>query len=242
MKRFTSAVCVVAIVAACQTPGAQGPGTDPTPEHAGTEPSAEAADHAGDSDDSKDPTNTHGLKLSKAREAIAKLTQSLTRGDVERALDRMAVEISGRLSGKDPLVLCVLNGALIPMGHLLTRLSFPLRQDYIHVSRYGGDITATEVEWIGQPSTLLKDETVLVFDDILDEGVTLAEIVKACKEAKAKAIYTAVLVEKQHNRGNGFKADFVGLPVEDSYVFGFGMDYKGYLRNSAGIYAVAESV
>jgi len=155
--------------------------------------------------------------------------------EVEQALDRMAVEITGRLSGEDPIVLCVLNGALIPAGHLLTRLAFPLRQDYVHATRYRGDTTGAELDWIGQPSTSLHDETVLVVDDILDEGITLSEIVKACRDAGAKAVYSAVLVEKLHNRCNGFKADFVGLQVEDRYVFGFGMDYKGYLRNLPGI-------
>jgi len=176
-----------------------------------------------------------------AAEVLATARQIYSQAEVERALDRMAVEITGRLSGTDPLVLTVLNGALIPAGHLLTRLPFPLRLDYIHASRYRGDISATELEWIGQPSSSLKDETLLIIDDILDEGVTLREIVKACEEAQARKIYTAVLVEKLHDRGNGFMADFVGLQVEDSYVFGYGMDYKGYLRNAAGIFAVSES-
>ncbi len=159
---------------------------------------------------------------------------------VEQALDRMAVEITGKLAGEDPVVLCVLNGALIPMGHLLTRLTFPLRQDYIHATRYGTETTGTQLEWIGHPSTSLKGETVLVIDDILDEGITLAAITDACREAGARSIYTAVLVEKVRVRNSTIQADFTGLKVEDRYVFGYGMDYKGYLRNVAGIYAVAK--
>ncbi len=173
-----------------------------------------------------------------AAEALATAEQLYSRSEVEQTLDRMALEITARLSGTDPIVLCVLNGALIPMGQLLTRLSFPLRQDYIHASRYRGETTGTELEWIGRPSTSLRGETVLVVDDILDEGITLLEIVRACQDAGAESVWTAVLVEKLHDRGNGFKADFVGLEVDDRYVFGFGMDYKGYLRNAAGIYAV----
>jgi hypoxanthine phosphoribosyltransferase len=149
--------------------------------------------------------------------------------------------ITGKLSGKDPLVLCVLNGALIPTGHLLTRLNFTLRHDYIHATRYRGGTSGAELEWIGRPSTTLKDEIVLVIDDILDQGVTLSAIVDACKEAGAKAVYSAVLVEKRHDKGNGFKADFIGLMVEDRYVFGYGMDYMGYHRNASGIFAVAEN-
>jgi hypoxanthine phosphoribosyltransferase len=147
-----------------------------------------------------------------------------SREDVERALDRMAMEITGRLSGEAPIVLSVLNGALIPTGHLLTRLGFPLRQDYVHATRYRGDTVGAELEWIGQPSTALQDQSVLVVDDILDEGVTLRAIVEACRQAGAREVLSAVLVEKLHKRGVGFKADFVGLTVEDRYVFGYGMD------------------
>jgi hypoxanthine phosphoribosyltransferase len=161
---------------------------------------------------------------------------------VEQALDRLAMEITGRISGEDPIILCVLNGALIPTGHLLTRLHFPLRQDYVHATRYRGNTSGTDLEWIGQPSASLKDQTVLVIDDILDEGVTLTAIVDACREAEAKAVYSAVLVEKLHKRGVGYKADFVGLTVEDRYVFGYGMDYKGYLRNVPEIKAVPMTI
>lgn len=173
-----------------------------------------------------------------AEAVLATADQLYTLSDIEQALDRMAGAISARLATENPLILCVLNGALIPMGYLLTRLNFPLRHDYVHATRYRGEISGKTLEWISKPGVSLKDETVLIVDDILDEGVTLAEIVKACREAEAKAVYTAVLVEKRHQRGNGFMADFVGLEVDDRYVFGFGMDYKGYLRNLAGIFAV----
>jgi hypoxanthine phosphoribosyltransferase len=174
-----------------------------------------------------------------AADVLATADQIYTQAEIERELDRLALEITGKLSGEDPLVLCVLNGALIPTGHLLTRLNFPLRHDYIHATRYRGNTIGAEMEWIGRPSSSLEDETVLVVDDILDEGVTLSAIVEACHKAQAKKVYSAVLVEKVHDRGVGFAADFVGLTVEDRYVFGFGMDYMEYHRNLPGIYAVA---
>ncbi len=176
-----------------------------------------------------------------AADTLALADELYSQQEVEQALDRLAVEITGRLSGEDPILLCVLNGALIPTGHLLTRLNFPLRQDYVHATRYRGSTAGAGLEWIGQPSTSLQDQTVLVIDDILDEGVTLSAIVDACHQAGAKAVYSAVLVEKLHDRGVGYKADFIGLTVEDRYVFGYGMDYKGYLRNVPAIMAVRAS-
>ena len=159
---------------------------------------------------------------------------------VESALDEMARRISERLSGSDPLVLPVMIGGVVLAGQLLPRLQFPLRLDYIHATRYRGDTRGGELYWIQQPRGALTGQSILLVDDILDEGITLAEIASTCRQAGAREVLSAVLVEKLHDRGNGFQADFVGLQVEDRYVFGYGMDYKGYLRNANGIYAVTK--
>lgn len=161
--------------------------------------------------------------------------------EVEAAIARMAGEISARLNGKNPLVLCVLTGALIPTGALLTRLDFPLELDYIHATRYGSATSGGSLHWIAHPRLSLKGRTVLVVDDILDEGATLAAIVEHCRAEGAEEVLSAVFTEKRHDRKNGLKADFAGLEVEDRYVFGYGMDYKGYLRNAPGIFAVKNS-
>jgi hypoxanthine phosphoribosyltransferase len=159
---------------------------------------------------------------------------------VEGALDDMARRIRQRLSGSDPLVLPIMVGGVVLAGKLLPRLEFPLRLDYIHATRYRGETRGGELDWIHRPYRSLAAQTVLLLDDILDEGITLSEIATACRRSGAREVLSAVLVEKLHDRGNGFKADFVGLRVEDRYVFGYGMDYKDYLRNAAGIYAIRE--
>ena len=157
---------------------------------------------------------------------------------VEAALDRLAQEISDRLGKSDPLVMCVLRGGMIPAGILIPRLNFPLQIDYVHATRYADGTQGGEIQWIVTPSSSLEGRTVLLIDDILDEGRTLAAIIHGCKAAGAKEVYSAVLVNKLHDRKNNMAADFCGLDVEDRYVFGYGMDYKGYLRNANGIYAV----
>lgn len=179
------------------------------------------------------------ITAQQASEVLAKADLIYSAAEVEQALDQMATDISAQLATEDPLVLCVMNGALIPAGQLLTRLDFPLRQDYIHASRYQGGTSGSELEWKGRPSISLAGETILIVDDILDHGITIAAIVKECEEAGAKRVFSAVLAEKKHHRGIGFNADFIGLQVEDRYVFGYGMDYMGYHRNAPGIYAVA---
>jgi hypoxanthine phosphoribosyltransferase len=179
------------------------------------------------------------INAQQAAEVLATADLIYTKQDVEQAMDRMAKEISAQLSNEDPLLLCVMNGALIPAGQLLTRLDFPLRHDYIHATRYRGGTSGSELQWKGHP-TSLAGESILVIDDILDHGITLSAIVSACRDAGAKKVLSAVLVQKQHDRGIGFSADFVGLYVEDRYVFGYGMDYMGYHRNVPGIYAARD--
>jgi hypoxanthine phosphoribosyltransferase len=162
---------------------------------------------------------------------------------VQAALERMAGQITAALDGTLPIVLCILNGGIIPTGHLLTRLAFPLETDYLHATRYHGKTTGgAAIEWLCKPHLPLEGRTVLLVDDILDEGHTLKAIREYCRGAGAARVYTAVLVEKHHNRRvAGMTADFVGLGVEDYYVFGCGMDYKGYLRNLNGVFTLGEA-
>ena len=158
---------------------------------------------------------------------------------VEAALDRMAAGISARLSNSNPLILCVMSGGLIITGRLATRLHFPLQMDYIHATRYQNTTRGKELHWKAMPALPLAGRVVLVVDDILDEGVTLRRILDWCHEQQASEVYSAVLVDKQHDRKHSaLKADFTGLEVDDHYLFGYGMDYKGYLRNCPGIFAV----
>ncbi len=86
----------------------------------------------------------------------------------------------------------------------------------------------------------MAGRSVLIVDDILDEGTTLAAIIDYCKAQGASEVLTAVLVDKEHNRKArpDLKCDFTGMTVEDRFLFGYGMDYKGYWRNAPGIYAV----
>lgn len=160
---------------------------------------------------------------------------------VEQALDTMAEAITEKIGDKNPILLCVLVGSVIPTGMLLPRLGFPLEVDYVHASRYRSSTKGYELEWIAKPRTSLKGRTVLVIDDILDGGITLAEIIKYCQAEGAQEVYSAVLVDKPKVREEGglLKADFTGLEVEDRYVFGYGLDYHEYLRNAPGIYAVS---
>lgn len=160
---------------------------------------------------------------------------------VETALAHMATRISQKLSGTDPLVVCVMTGGVVPFGLLLPRLQFPLQIDYVHATRYGKKLQGGQLQWISGPHQDPRGRVVLLVDDILDEGTTLAGIESRYRSEGAREVYKAVLVVKNRVRQHDVKVEFAGLEVPDRYVFGCGMDYKGYLRNVAGIYAEAEN-
>ncbi|MDO9047538.1 MAG: hypoxanthine-guanine phosphoribosyltransferase [Methylobacter sp.] len=160
--------------------------------------------------------------------------------EVEAAIDKMAQEINIALADRNPLLLCVINGGIVTVGKLLTRLTIPLTIDAIHASRYQNQTSGGNIKWLVKPETPLKDRTVLIVDDILDEGITLEAIYQYCREQGATDVYSAVLVDKILDHEKPVTADFIGLKVENRYLFGYGMDYKGYLRNAPGIYACKE--
>jgi hypoxanthine phosphoribosyltransferase len=160
------------------------------------------------------------------------------RASVDAALDRLADEIHAVLAQTNPVILCVMNGALIPLGHLLTRLNFPLQVDYVHASRYRGETAGADLNWVAYPSISLEGRHVLIFDDIHDEGSTLCALIQWCHRQGVETVHSAVLATKQHDRKTCPPADFSGLDLPDRYVFGYGMDYKEYLREAPGIFAV----
>jgi len=159
--------------------------------------------------------------------------------EVEAAVARLAREIDARLRGAYPLVLAVMGGAVVFAGQILPRLRFPLDFDYIHASRYGTATRGAQIEWrVTPPPGSVAGRDVLVLDDILDGGETMAAIRDRLLELGARSFHCAVLVEKKLNREKPLKADFIGLQIPDRFVFGCGMDAKGFWRNLPEIRAM----
>lgn len=159
---------------------------------------------------------------------------------VQAALDAVAARIRARLADKNPLVLCVMAGGVIFCGQLLPKLDFPLDFDYLHATRYGADTQGGKISWRSAPWISVKDRTVLVVDDILDEGITLAAVKESLTRLGAARVLLAVFADKLNGKPKPVSADFVGLTVPDRFVFGFGMDIHSAWRNLPAIYAVRE--
>jgi len=159
---------------------------------------------------------------------------------VSEAIARLAREITVRLAESFPLVLCVMRGGVIFTGQLLPQLRFPLELDYVEVTRYGVATRGGELSWRIAPSQAVTGRAVLVLDDILDEGHTLAAIREKLLALGASRVFVAVLSEKDIGRPKPVKADFTGVKLPNRYVFGCGMDVKGAWRNLPEIYALKE--
>jgi hypoxanthine phosphoribosyltransferase len=163
---------------------------------------------------------------------------------ISTALDRLANRLNQQLKDENPVVLCVMQGGLVFTGQLIPRLECMLEIDYIHATRYANQTTGGELVWKSYPATPLEGRTVLIMDDILDEGKTLKSIIEYCESQGAEKVVSTVLLQKTHNRCpdndyiKNYLSDNIALTVEDEYVFGFGMDYNGLYRHFHSICAV----
>lgn len=163
-----------------------------------------------------------------------------TSDEVQAALHKVAGEINAALCHAHPLVLSVMGGAVVFSGQLLPLLNFPLDFDYVHVSRYRDAREGGEIHWKVEPHESVKNRVVLLLDDILDEGHTLAALQQRVLALGAARCYSAVFADKLHGRIKPVQADFVGMELPDRFVFGFGMDIEGAWRNLPAIYAVKQ--
>ena len=155
-----------------------------------------------------------------------------SREDVEQALARMAQAVNEHY-GEQPLtLLVVLTGAMLPAAWLAPRLRMPLRMDFVHVTRYDGATAGGDINFRIPPRLALTGEHVLIVEDIFDVGLTLQAISRYCEAQGARSVRSAVLVRKLHDRGTtGEQPDFIGLDVDDRYIFGCGMDIHEHWRH-----------
>ena len=181
------------------------------------------------------------MDVHKARDLLAEAELVHSATTVQTALDAVAGRIRAQLADKNPLVLCVMTGGVIFCGQLLPKLEFPLDFDYLHATRYGPETQGGKISWRMAPWTPVKGRTVLVVDDILDEGVTLAAVKESLLRLGAAEVLLAVFADKENGKKKPIQADFVGLAVPDRFVFGFGMDVDGAWRNLPAIYAMKEN-
>lgn len=178
----------------------------------------------------------------KARALLANAELIFDETAVQAAVDKIAQQLNTRFDHREgvpfPLVLGVMGGAVVFSGQLLTRLTFPLEFDYIHVTRYGAQDRGGAIEWKVEPRADVRGRTVIVLDDILDEGETLAHVKERLLSMGAAEVLLVVFADKDIGKTKPAVPDYVGLVLPNKFVVGYGMDAYGYWRNLPGIWAI----
>lgn len=181
----------------------------------------------------------------RARALLANAEEIVSADKVQAAVRHVADVLNQRFdkdeAGEFPLVLGVMGGAVVFTGHLLPQLSFPLEFDYIHVTRYGDLDRGGEVVWKVIPRQDVTGRTIIIVDDILDEGETLAHVKQRLLDMGAAEVILAVFADKELGKVKPVQADIVGLTVPNQFVVGFGMDAHGYWRNLPGLWVIRDA-
>ena len=153
--------------------------------------------------------------------------------DILGRLDELARRISGDYAGRELTVIAVLNGGLIFAADLLRRIPLPLQLDCLGAASYHGGVRSTgrvEIDRAVMPD--LAGRHVLVVDDILDTGQTLAVICERLRrESKPESLKVCVLLRKLKKRETPVEADYVGFDIGDEFVVGYGLDFQERYRN-----------
>jgi hypoxanthine phosphoribosyltransferase len=174
-------------------------------------------------------------------EALTRSDLLFKREDLESAIAHMGRAIDAALDGERAVFLTVMNGALMFGARLALSIRTDLEFDYVHATRYRGATSGNDLHWLREPSASLQGRTVLLVDDILDEGHTLKAVRDDCLRRGAKRVLVATLCRKVHGRCvGGIESNFNGVELPDRYVFGYGMDYYEQGRNLPAIYALKE--
>lgn len=174
--------------------------------------------------------------------ARARATCVASQASVAAALDDLARRITARLQDNNPVLLAVMNGGAFAATALASRFDWPYEFDYVHLGRYGDALVGRAIEWRVRPRAALVDRHVLIIDDVLDKGQTLEHLIGELSAVGPASIQTAVLVEKSAPPELDRPAvEFVGLKLDDRYLFGCGMDYRGYWRGLPALYALPRS-
>jgi hypoxanthine phosphoribosyltransferase len=181
----------------------------------------------------------------RARALLANAEEIVSADTVQAAVRNVAEVLNQRFDNDEasdfPLVLGVMGGAVVFTGNLLPQLTFPLEFDYIHVTRYGDLDRGGEVVWKVIPRQDVKGRTIIIVDDILDEGETLAHVKQRLLDMGAAEVILAVFADKELGKVKPVQADIVGLTVPNQFVVGFGMDAHGYWRNLPGLWVIRDA-
>ncbi len=154
----------------------------------------------------------------------------------------LGAELNGRFAGRRAVIVAVLKGATVFLSDLLRTLTFPLSVDFVRIASYGAGTKPGEIRFIKDVELSLEGRDVIVVDDIVDTGATLARLKEALETHKPASITTVALLRRAPKRRLPPTLDLVGFELEsDEFVAGYGIDCAERFRELDAIYAVARA-
>ena len=164
----------------------------------------------------------------------------LTAEEIDKAVEQVAEMINADMQGKDPLFLCVLNGAFIFASDLLKKVKVDCEISFVKLSSYVGTQTTNTVRELIGLDQVLTDRTVVVVEDIIDTGITMSYTLEKLRKLGASDVRIATLLFKPEAFKKDYPIDYVGIVIPNEFIVGYGLDYDGHGRNFPDIYKIIE--
>jgi hypoxanthine phosphoribosyltransferase len=163
---------------------------------------------------------------------------SIPSGVIERAVWKIAQKMDEDLQGKDPLMVCILNGSFMFAADLMKKLTVPCQISFVKLASYTGISTSGEVKQLFGLTEKVEGRTVVLLEDIVDTGITIERTIEQIKALNPADVKVATLLYKPDACKRNVKLDYIGLEIPNDFIVGYGLDYNGYGRNLNDIYTV----
>ncbi|MCR5824171.1 MAG: hypoxanthine phosphoribosyltransferase [Lachnospiraceae bacterium] len=161
-----------------------------------------------------------------------KISVMISEEEIEKRVRELADQISKDYAGEEVLLICILKGSVFFTCELAKRLTIPVKLDFMSVSSYGdATVSSGRVKIIKDLDDSIEGKNVIVIEDIIDSGRTLAHLLAVLKVRQPKSIKLCTLLDKPSRREVEVKVDYVGVSIPDAFVVGYGLDYAQKYRN-----------
>ena len=169
-----------------------------------------------------------------------KFILSISETEIQEAVRQVGEAINRDLADKNPLFICVLNGAFMFAGDLMKTVTVPCEITFIKLSSYDGLYTTGTVKEIIGLNESVVGRNVVVVEDIVDTGITMERILGSLRAKGASDIKVATFLQKPDALQRNITVDYVAMKIPNDFIVGYGLDYDGYGRNLKDIYTVVE--
>ncbi|MGD9930781.1 MAG: hypoxanthine phosphoribosyltransferase [Mangrovibacterium sp.] len=158
---------------------------------------------------------------------------------IRSVVEKMSDEMNAKLEGKNPLFLCILNGSFMFAAEIYKRITLlDAEISFVKLASYSGTSTTGDVKELIGLNEHLEGRTVVVLEDIVDTGITIAKVIDQIKSKNPAEVQVATLLLKPDALQNEVQLDYVGLEIPNDFIVGYGLDYDGRGRNLIDIFKV----